>query len=492
MTVNIKNSCYIIGIMIGILGICLVPSVIVAVIYGETPEAQALTITLLLCLVPAVIVYIINKIRKEKLTRIKARDGFFIVTAAWLLYSAITAIPFVVTDSIPDFIDAFFEMCSGYSTTGSTILTDVESLPKSMLFLRSFTHWLGGMGIIVFTTAVLPSIGIEGQMIAANETPGPTNDKIWARYTDNSRNLYTLYFVITVIETILLMLGGMSLYDSLVQTFGTVGTGGFSNYADGIGHFHSLYIYWVITIFMMICGTNFNLYFVLFKRGIKSMFQDDEFKMYISFYLTVSILASIDLIFKHHYSEGIAYSITSAFFHVASIMTTTGYALDDFDLWPTFAKMMLMLVFLTGASSSSTGGGPKIIRILVSLKLIRRGVSVKIHPNRIYPIKVNKKAVPTDVVTNIANFMFFYIAVLFIGWLLISIDGHDLVTSFTAALTCLGNVGPGFNEVGPVCNYSFFSPFSKLVMSFLMIAGRLELFTFFILLSRRYWNSNRA
>lgn len=489
MTVNIKNSLAILGIMVSILGVCMVPSLIVALYYGEVSCASIFTATILLCFIPGAAIKIFHP---KKLLHIKARDGFFIVTAAWLMYSAISTIPFIASGSIPNFIDAFFEMCSGYSTTGSTILTDIESLPKSMLFFRSFTHWIGGMGIIVFTTAVLPNIGVEGQIIANDETPGPTKDKVSARYTDNARNLYILYFIITMIETVMLMFGGLTLYDALIQTFGTVGTGGFSNYSDSIGHFGSLYVYWVITFFMMVCGTNFGLYFVLFKDGFKAMLKDGEFRLYLIIYFSCSILASIDVIVKHMYDKGIAYAVTSGFFHVASIMTTTGYAIDDFDLWPTFAKMMLLVVFMTGACSSSTGGGPKIIRILVSLKLIRRGISVKLHPNRVYPIKVNGKALPTNVVTNIANFMFFYFLVLFAGWLIVSLNGYDLVTSFTAALTCLGNVGPGFALVGPTGNFSIFNGFTKIVLALLMIAGRLELFTFFMVFSPHYWNSNRA
>lgn len=488
MTVNFNGVIRIMGILLLVLGACLIPSLLVAFIYAETLSIKAFLFTILPCIV---IGAVLKKVFRPSLIKLKARDGFLIVSLSWLVASIIGALPFVISGAIPNYIDAFFETCSGFSTTGSSILTDVESLPKSMLFWRSFTHWLGGMGIIVFAMALLPSIGVGGQIIASAETPGPTLSKITPRFADTARNLYLVYILFTVIETILLLFGGMNLFDSLIHTFGSVGTGGFSSYADSVAHFSSPYIQWVIIIFMTMCGINFNLYFILARKGIKAMLKDSELRLYLLIIFSVTALISINLMTAGGY-DSISQGIRDSAFQVTSMITTTGYATADYELWPTFSKMLIFILLLTGACSSSTGGGVKVIRILIALKLVRRGVSLKLHPNRIASVTLGGKGVPQEVSTNIANFIFLYIFVFFVGGFIISFNGYDIVTSFSAVLTCLGNTGPGFNLVGPVLNFSIFSGFSKLVLSFLMIAGRLELFTFFMLFSRHYWNSNKA
>jgi trk system potassium uptake protein TrkH len=361
----------------------------------------------------------------------------------------------------------------------------------SMLFWRSFTHWLGGMGIVVFAMALLPKLGVSGQLIASAETPGPTLDKLTPRFSDTAKNLYKMYIFITLIETVLLTFGGLTIFDALVHTFGTVGTGGFSSHGESIAYFDSYYVQWVITIFMIISGTNFNLFYISIKNGIKRLLGDEEFKLYISIIVIFTLLITIDLALTGH-EQNLFNALTVSAFQVSSILTTTGYATTDFDIWPTFAKMLLFSLMFIGASSSSTGGGVKVIRILVSFKLILRGFALKTHENRIVNVKVNGKQIQSDTISNIANFIFFYILLLFAGTFLISFDNFDIVTSFSSVIACVGNIGPGFSLVGPTMNYSIFSGFSKLVLSFLMIAGRLELFTFFILFSRYYRNSNKA
>jgi len=476
------------GILLLLLGCCMAPALLVALLYGEPAAAKAFIAVMIPCFVCG---FILIKVFHPSQIRLKARDGFLIVSLCWLVASLTGALPFCISGAIPSYADAFFETCSGFSTTGSSILAEIETLPKSMLFWRSFTHWLGGMGIIVFATALLPSIGVGGQLIASAETPGPTLDKISPRFSDTAKNLYQLYLLFTFLETILLLIGGMNLYDALVHTFGTVGTGGFSTYNSSIGHFTSPYIQWVITLFMLLCGINFNLYFVLARHGIRRFFRDSELRLYLLIIGGVALLLIIDLTAAGTY-ENIGDCVRDSFFQVTSIITTTGYATCDYDIWPTFCKMLIFLLMLTGACSSSTGGGVKLIRILVCLKLIRRGVSLKLHPNRVVSITLNKRQVPQEVATNIANFVFFYIFVFFCGSLVISLNGFDLMTTLSSVLTCLGNIGPGFNLVGPTMNFSIFSDFSKVVLSLLMIAGRLELFTFFMLLSPHYWNSDRA
>ena len=488
MSINFNNIFRILGILFIIIGISFLPSLVVAAYFNEKLCEKSFILTMIPCFI---IGFALIKNYKPSLMKMKSRDGFLIVSLCWLFASIIGSFPLVLSGAIPNPIDAFFEICSGFSTTGSTILTDIESLPKSMLFWRSFTHWLGGMGIIVFAMALLPTLGIAGQIIASAETPGPTLDKITAKFSDTARSLYFVYIIFTFAETLLLMLGGLGLYDALVQTFGTVGTGGFSNYSDSIAHFNSPYIDCVIILFMVMSGANFNLYFVAVRQGIKKFFRDSELRMYLILIISTSLLIAIN-IYSTHKSGSFSESLLSSTFQVTSIITTTGYATADYDIWPTFSKMLLFLLMLTGACSSSTGGGVKVVRILVALKLIRRGVSLKIHPNRVATINLNGKQLGTDTASNIANYIFFYIAVVFFGALLVSINNFDMVTTFSAVITCIGNIGPGFNLVGPILNFSVFSGFSKIILSLLMIAGRLELFTFFMLFSRHYWNSNKS
>lgn len=488
MTVNFNGVLRMMGLLLLVLGFCLLLPLGLSMAYEEFLCSIGFTVTIIPCFVFG---YILIKTFRPSLMRLKARDGFLIVSLCWLVASLIGAFPLFISGAIPSYVDAFFEVCSGFSTTGSSILTEIESLPRSMLFWRSFTHWLGGMGIIVLATAVMPSIGIGGQLIASAETPGPTLDKISPRFSDTAKNLYQIYLLFTTAETLLLVLGGMNLFDALVHTFGTVGTGGFSSYNNSIAHFSSPYIHWVIIIFMVLCGINFNLYFTLAKQGIRSLFRNSELKFYLLLIGGVSLLMVINLMLTGTY-DNLGQCITDSAFQVSSIITTTGFASADFDTWPTFCKMLVFLLMLTGACSSSTGGGVKIIRILVALKLIRRGISLKLHPNRVVTITLNKQQIPQEVSTNIANFIFFFIFVVFAGSLIISLNGFDLMTTVSSVMTCLGNVGPGFNLVGPSMNFSIFSDFSKVILSLLMIAGRLELFTFFMLLSPHYWNSNKA
>lgn len=488
MTVNFNGVVRIMGHLLLVLACSMLPALIVAAVYHEFDALMSFLYTILPCFCLGIILI---KLFHPSLIKIKSRDGFLIVSLCWLLFSAAGAVPFVLSGAIPNYVDAFFETCSGFSTTGSSILTDIEVLPRSMLFWRSFTHWLGGMGIIVFVMALLPSIGTSGQLIASAETPGPTLEKVSARFSDTAKNLYLIYLLFTAAEVILLLFGGMNLYDALLHTFGTVGTGGLSSYNSSIAHFTNPYIHWVIFLFMFLCGINFNLYFVMARRGFRRVLQDSELKVYLLLVGGSIALITLNLLMTGTY-QSVSDGFRDASFQVSSIITTTGYSTADYDQWPTFSRMILLILMLTGACSSSTGGGVKIVRVLVSLKLVRRGISLKLHPNRIVTVTLNRHQVPQEVATNIANFVFFYIFVVFAGSVLISLNGFDLVTTFSSVAACLGNIGPGFNLVGPAMNYSIFSDFSKVILSLLMIAGRLELFTFFMLFSPHYWNSNKA
>ncbi len=475
------------GALFIVISAAMIPSSLVSYIYNEPETALAFTKTI----IPSIVIGgLLLLITKSGTGRIKVRDGYIIVALCWILSSLIAAVPFVLSGAIPNVIDAFFETSSGFSTTGASILTDVEVLSKGLLFWRSFTHWLGGMGILIFAIALLPSLGINGQAIAKAEAPGPTLDKLTPKLSDTAKRLYTLYFGFTLILVLLLKFGGLSLYDSLVHSFGTIATGGFSIYNNSIGHYDNAYVEMVIAFFMIIAGVNFNLYFILFRQGFRGFFQDLELRFFLFLVLTVTLVMSLNLYAANIY-ESLAYSFRYAFFQIASIISTTGYITDNYDLWPTFSKILLLVLMLIGASSSSTSGGMKVIRILVIFKFIKRGIALRLHPSAIVHLKFGNKALPIDTVSAIASFIFLYIMTIFISTLLISTEGHSMMTNFSAVIACLGNVGPGFDQVGAIMNYSLFSNGSTLLLAFLMLAGRLELFTIILLLSPRFWNPNR-
>ena len=470
-----------------VISAAMIPSSLVSYIYNEPETALAFTKTI----IPSMIIGgLLILVTKPGTGRIKVREGYIIVALCWILSSLIAAVPFVISGEIPSLVDAFFETCSGFSTTGASILTDIEALSKGLLFWRSFTHWLGGMGILIFAIALLPSLGINGQAIAKAEAPGPTLDKITPKLSDTAKMLYLLYLGFTLAITILLKAGGLSLYDSLVHAFGTIATGGFSIYNDSIAHYDSAYVDMVLALFMVIAGVNFNLYFILFRHGIRNFFRDLELRFFLFLVLTITLLVGINLFAANTY-ENLFDSLRYSFFQTATIISTTGYVTGDFDLWPTFSKILLLVLMLIGGSSSSTSGGMKVIRILVIFKFIKRGIARRLHPTAIVQLKVGSKVMPIDTISAIASFIFLYIMTIFISTILISMEGNSPMTNFSAVIACLGNIGPGFDQVGAVMNYGLFSDPSKLLLSFLMLAGRLELFTIIMLLSPRFWNPNR-
>lgn len=480
----IRIQCALLYMLAAGMGIPLV----LAFAYGERTALIAFSEVIVAC---AVISTVIRVLIKPAESHLKLRDGFFVVSVSWLVCSLVGCLPFILSGSIPTFTDAFFESCSGFSTTGASILTDIETLPRSILFWRSFTHWLGGLGIVLIVIALLPVLGISGQIAAFAETPGPTKDKLTPRFSDTAKNLCKIYLILTFAEVILLKIGGMSYYDAFIHTFGTVGTGGFSNYNNSVGHFDSVYIQIVLILFMLLAGTNFNLFFLARRRGISHLLNDEELRFYTCVIGAASILVFAVNCFYNHFA-GIGRTLLDSVFQVVSIITTTGYSTADYDVWPTFAKMIILCLFFFGACSSSTSGGVKCVRILICFKLIKRSLSLRIHPNRIAPVTLNDAELHTDTVIKVTGFILTYIVLIFAGTLLLSVNGFDFVTCFSAAATCLGNIGPGFNLIGPTLNFSIFSDFSKFVCSFLMITGRLELFTVLVLFSRFYWNPNKA
>ena len=469
---------------LGALLICeflaLTPSLFVAIYYkGE--DIKAFLITMFIALGLGLLAFSV----KPKSKHIFTRDGFAIVALGWILISVIGALPFYLSGAIPSLVDSFFEACSGFSTTGATILAEVESLPRGILFWRSFTHWIGGMGVLVLTLAILPSLGTGAIQIMKAESPGPTPGKIVPRLKSTAKVLYSIYLAISILEIVLLLIAGMPLYDSLVHTFGTLGTGGFSSMNTSIGAYNNVFIEVIITIFMFISGANFALYYYAFKGNIKAIFKDEEFRFYSGVVIVSTVLIAINLtggIYSSFFE-----SLRHSSFQVSSIITTTGYSSTDFNLWPDFSRMILLFLMFIGGCAGSTAGSIKNIRILLLFKAAKRELQKILHPRAVYPVRVSGKVVEDKVVTGITVFFSVYMIIFIVALLLISIEGKDMITNFSAVATTLGNVGPGLNIVGPMGNFSSFTDFSKLLFSFLMLVGRLEIYPMLLLLLPSFW-----
>ncbi|MFC1504443.1 TrkH family potassium uptake protein [Spirochaetota bacterium] len=413
------------------------------------------------------------------------RDGFFFVTASWIGASLLGAFPAFLSGAVPSYTDAFFETMSGFTTTGASILTHIENLPRSILFWRSLTHWLGGMGIIVLTVAVLPLLGIGGLQLIRAEAPGPSVDRLTPRIAGTAKILWLIYLGFTVAETLLLKLGGMDLYDALTHTFGTLATGGFSPKNSSVGHYKSAYIDGVVTFFMICAGTNFALYYKLLNGRFRDFFKDIEFRTYICIFIGAAAVISFSLYREFYHSVGV--SIRYAAFQAASILTTTGFATANFDAWPALAKNVLFVLMFIGGCSGSTGGGIKVIRIFTLIKLGINEMKYLIHPRGIFILKIGGKAVTKDIVYSIAGFYFIYISSLLIVLFVVATSGQDILTSISTALVTVGNIGPGFSKIGPTLNYAFYPHYVKWVLSMAMLIGRLELYTVLVIFTYQFW-----
>ncbi|HHV98374.1 MAG TPA: TrkH family potassium uptake protein [Clostridiaceae bacterium] len=418
---------------------------------------------------------------------IKIREGVVIVSLGWFLISVFGSIPFVFSGAVDSFVDAFFETVSGFTTTGATVINNVEALPKGLLFWRSFTHWIGGMGILVFTVAFLPAMGIGSFQLYKAESPGPTADRIVPRLRDMAKILYMIYISMTVLEIILLVLGGMSLFESALYTFGSVGTGGFSTRNASVAAYDSTYIHIVISVFLILSGVNFQLYYIMFKGRIKEALKDQELRFYIGVIAISVILIALDIHFSIYKNFG--KSLRDSLFQVSSIITTTGYSTANYDNWPTFSKGILFILMFIGGCAGSTAGGMKSIRILVLIKMIKREIMKIFHPRAVVPVKLGHKVLPNDLLISISTFSILYIFIFVLGTLIVSLEGIDLVSASSAVAATLGNIGIGLGLVGPAQNFSQFSEPIKFLFSFLMLIGRLEIFTVLALFSQKFWKN---
>lgn len=475
---NYSIVLYILGCVLKFESAFLVLPALVGLIYREHASVSYLAVAVL-CLILGVLL----THKKPRSTNLYTREGFVAVALSWIIMSIFGAIPFVLTGDIPFYVDALFETISGFTTTGSSILTDVESISKASLFWRSFSHWIGGMGVFVFIMAILPMMGGSTMNLMKAESPGPSVSKLVPHVKDTAKILYGIYIAITICEATILRALGMPLFDSLTTTFGTVGTGGFGIRNDSIAGYSPAFQI-TITVFMILSGINYTAYFYILTGKIKELFKIEEVRWYLAI-----IFGSVAVITWNVRSLYPTFSETlrHAFFQVGSIITTTGYATTDFDLWPALSKTLLVTLMFIGACAGSTSGGIKVSRILILLKTIRKELSLIIHPRQVKKIRMDGHPVDHETLRSANVFLVVYFVLLLTSMLLISVDEFDFSTNFTSVVTVLNNIGPGLNLVGPTQNFSIFSPFSKFVLMFDMLAGRLELFPMMILLMPSTW-----
>lgn len=475
---NFKSIFYVLGNVLAITGLFMLLPALVALICGEYGNLRIfllLTATCVLLALPIIR-------RRTMFTRFTTKDGYVTVALSWILMSVVGALPFVISREIPFFLDALFEIVSGFTTTGASILSDVEALSDSMMFWRCFSHWIGGMGVLVFILTILPMAksGSSFALMQA-ESPGPVVSKLVPKLRASARFLYGIYLGITVLLILLLALGKVPLLDNLCLSFGTMGTGGFAVLNSGCATY-SPYVQWVLSIFMLLSGTNFGLYFLLLYRQWRAALHLEEVRWYY-----IIVFSSVALISLNLYRSGQFTSVREVVFQVASIITTTGFSSTDFDLWPTFSKCILVLLMFIGACAGSTGGGIKVSRILIFAKTALREVRELSQPRLIRTVRMDGKKLEDRVIRGTLLFLAAYVLLFFLSLLLVCLDHVDFNSGFTAVAATLNNIGPGLGQVGPTCNFGFLSPLSKLVLIFDMLAGRLELFPLLILFAPKTW-----
>ena len=480
---NYRMVSYIIGQIVRVEGILMIPSLVVSVIYGESAFAA-----FLIPIVLSVAAGTLLTIKKPSNPDIFAKEGFVTVGLSWIIMSLIGALPFVIDGCIPSFVDAFFETVSGFTTTGASILTEIESLGRGMLFWRSFTHFVGGMGVLVFVLAILPQAdtrSVKLMHVMRAEVPGPKVGKLVSKIGRTARIMYGIYIGLTVIEMILLLAGGMPMYDSIVNSFATAGTGGFAIKNASIAAYDSAYIDYVIGIFMFLFGVNFNLYYLILIGHVGEALRSEELRWYLIITGVSTALITADI---YEIFGTVGESVRYAFFQVTSVMSTTGFATSDYNAWPALSKVILALLMFCGACVGSTTGGIKVGRIILLVKSGLREVKYMLHPRAVVAVRSEGKPVERDVLRGANSYMIVYIMLFTVSLFLVEmVEECDLVTGFTAVSACLNNVGPGLGEVGPAGNFSALTPFTKILLSVDMLAGRLEIFPLLMLFAPSTW-----
>ena len=478
---NRRMVLYMVGSVIKIEALLMLLPLIVSLIYSEKASAVSFLISIAIALALG---FAMTLIVKPGSKVIYAKEGFVTVALSWLFLSLVGSLPFVISGEIPSFIDAFFESVSGFTTTGASILTDVEAMSHGLLFWRSFTHWVGGMGVLVFVMAIIPSFSDRSIHLLRAEVPGPVVGKLVPKLRQTARILYIIYIALTLIEIILLLIGKMPLYDSIVHAFGTAGTGGFGIKGDSIGSYNS-YLQWIITVFMLLFGVNFNLYYFIIMGKIKTALKSTELWVYLGLVMGSTALITINIL---PFFESFSSSLKHAAFQVASIITTTGYATTDFDKWPVFSKTILLLLMFIGACAGSTGGGIKVSRVVMLIKNCKRELQRMLHPRSVAVVRFEGKRVDNTTINAVSSYLAIYTLFFCLIVFIIGIENFDLETNISAVAACFNNIGPGFGRVGAAMNYSEFSGLSKIVLSIAMLLGRLEIYPIILTLSPSTWS----
>lgn len=484
---NVKSISRTVGLILLITGIFQVFPLLIAVIDHEPRNILAYIESLCLILLVGSALLLFSRGGNRMFS---AQEGFAATGLSWIFMSAFGALPFFLSGQIPSYVDAFFEMVSGFTTTGASILTDVEALSRCNLFWRSFSHWLGGMGVLVFLLAVVPGArknGGTGIYLMRAESPGPSVDKLTPHLRQTAMILYGIYILLTALCIVCLLLGGMPVFDSFCIAFGTAGTGGFAIKNSSMGGY-SCFLQTIVTVFMFLFGVNFSLYYMLLLRKFKAVFKNEELRLYFGIAASSIVLIAINI--SRMYNT-VYESVHHAAFQVVSIMTTTGYGTVDFEQWPAFSKAILLSLMFIGASAGSTGGGLKVSRVLLLMKSIRRTIRKALHPRRVQPVYMDGRAVSEEVCDNVNAYLAIYCVILVLSFAIISVDGFSIGTNFSAVASCFNNIGPGFELVGATQNFSIYSDLSKIILSLDMLLGRLEIFPLLLLLSPDTWSRRR-
>ncbi len=476
---NRRMILYILGRILFVEAILMLPSVLVGILYSEKETSSFFIPLIILALVGGFLGF-----KKPKTTAIYARDGFFIVAAAWLLMSLAGALPLFISGSYPTYIDAFFEIVSGFSTTGASVLTNLDAVPHCILFWRAFSQWVGGMGVLVFVLAIMPLSEDRSLCLMRAEVPGPIVGKLVPRMRDTAKILYAVYAAMTVLLAMFLLCGGMPLFDSLCHSFSTAGTGGFSVKTEGLSFYHSTYIDMVIAIFMLLFGINFNLYYFLLIKRFRDVFRSEELRWYILIVIGSTLAIATNL---YSTMQNVGESLHHAFFQASTTITTTGYSTFDFALAPQFTQHLLLLLMISGGCAGSTAGGLKVSRLILLIKNFFQELRRLLHPRAVTTVRLEGKSIDSATIRSTLTYFAAYILIICISTLLLSLDRFDLVTNLSAEISCFNNIGPGLGAVGPMSSFGGYSPFSKLLLSFNMLLGRLEIMPLLILFTPNVW-----
>lgn len=479
--INFRFITNIMGRLLLLESVFLFACVVISLIYRENDGMAFFYSALITACSGGILAYFV----KPKDRVLAKKDGYFTVTMVWIVFSLFGSLPYIIGNTIPSFVDAFFETMSGFTTTGSSILDQVEALPHATLFWRSLTQWLGGLGIIMLFLAILPSLGIEGRDLYVAEVTGPTHSKTSFTFSASARRMWFLYVGLTLLQSILLYCGGMGIFDSVCHAFTSMATGGFSTKQASVGHWDSAYLQYVMIAFMFIAGCNFGLLYMAVKGNISKLLKDNEFQWYIGITVVSSLIIGIGLYVTGW--AGMERSFRDALFQVVTLMTTTGYATADYLLWPPLLGFILLLLMFMGASAGSTAGGIKVVRVLLLFKNSFIELKRIIHPNGVINVKYNNKSVHPNIMTSIMGFFILYIIILTFSSLVMTLFTENVVTATSAVVTCISNVGPGFGSIGPMYSFSHLNDFAKIFLAFVMLIGRLELFTVMVLFTKAFW-----